>query len=70
MTDKLKLFKVRLASGATRMIVAPGFDAVAQLRFEGPADSAFDDAMLGVDFAGDVDFVILREPAPQDAAPG
>lgn len=64
MTDKLKLFKVRLASGAERVIVAPGLGAVAQLTFASTMDGS-DDAVLGVDFAGDVDFVILREPVPQ-----
>lgn len=73
MTDKLKLFKVRLASGAVRVIVAPDFAAVAQLRFEREASgsiAASPDQIKGVEEDVDVDFVILREPVPQDAAPG
>lgn len=65
MTDKLKLFKVRLASGAERYIVAPDLVAVAQLRFERPASGSIDagvDPVKGVEEDVDVDFVILREP--------
>ena len=68
MTDKLKLFTVRLESGAKRTVVAPDWPAVAQLRFSGPPDPSMapgDDAVLSVELAGDVDFLILREPAPE-----
>lgn len=72
MTDKLKLFKVRLASGAERFVVGPSGADVWGLTFstaKSSEETGNDDEIVSVESIVPVDFVLLREPVPETTAP-